>query len=445
MFFQYTWLAESLRQGAQKGFGTREHALKSLANLAVSDQWPYHRVLNFEEQAQDIMSTGNFEAVFLAPWVRDQSSWEQYQSSVVTGADDRQIQGVDDNVVNNSSTILPIWQIAHGGNIADHTSFGINSNLLNLTVIREAVDALQTSKIYFGDLPTELLPLGWTSAAFLMEPFRIGHSTDSTIAGYALAVVSWEKAFAEILPPGSESMLVRIGSTIKVDTFAPKAVQVMGPEALLLEASVPESDGHCFEYVCFHQYWFHICIEPVDSARSAGSHLYVGVALIAVVVVWILFCVYDTLLFRAQRELIEAADQSLAVVSSLFPKNFQDRLLEKEKPKSKAEKGVDDTRNASAKELLEGSTHSIFNAKRGLTRVKSSLTNFLHENSEHSESAGLDYLSKTKPIADLFPETTISEFAGSRRREICFLLTQCFQLLLRSVWRLGRIYRLEFG
>uniref|UniRef100_A0A7S3P6B8 Phosphodiesterase n=1 Tax=Amphora coffeiformis TaxID=265554 RepID=A0A7S3P6B8_9STRA len=405
---QYAWLAESLQQGSLKGFGTREHALKALANLAVSDQWPYHIVLGFEEQAKDILSTGNFETVYLAPLVQDQISWEQYQSSVAMGpADDRQMQRGYDTVATSSTASLPLWHIASAANTDGHSSVGINFNLLSLTIIQEAVDALKTTEFYFGELPTELLPEGWTSAAFLMQPFRMDYSADSAVAGYALAVVSWERAFAEILPPGSEPMLVKIESTINAE-IAVRNIQVMGPEASLMTLSVSETPGRCFEYVCFHQYWHHMCIEPAESARSTGSFLYVGVAVIAASVMWVLFCVYDTLLFCAQRELIQAADQSLAVVSSLFPKNFQDRLLEKEKTKIKTEKGTDDNmKNTSARELLEGSSHSIFNPKRGLTRVKSSLTNFLHENSEHSESAGLDFLSKTKPIADLFPETTI--------------------------------------
>ena len=429
MFYQYSWLAESLQQGAQNGFGTREHALKALAHLAVSDQWPYHKVLGFEEQVGDIMHTGNFEAVYLAPWVQDQSTWEQYQSSVVTGsADDRQLQGSYDTAVDSTAT-LPIWQIASVTNNDDHTSVGINFNLLNLSVIQEAVNALKTTEFYFGELPSELLPGDWTSAIFLMQPFRMDYSADSAVAGYTLAVISWERVFDEILPPGSESMLVRIESTINAETTV-ASVQVTGPEASLLTAPVSETEGRCFDYVCFHQYWYNMCVEPAESARSTGSLLYVGVAVIAVLVMWILFFAYDTLLFCAQRELIQAADQSLAVVSSLFPKNFQDRLLEKEKTtKGKGEKGVDDMRNSSAKELLEGSNHNIFNPKRGLTRVKSSLTNFLHESSESSENAGLDFLNKTKPIADLFPDTTISKFMNVKAEVLFYLrVSQCFLL-----------------
>jgi hypothetical protein len=110
-------------------------------------------------------------------------------------------------------------------------------------------------------------------------------------------------------------------------------------------------------------------------------------------------------MLAAQRQLAESADKSLALVSSLFPKDFKDRLLQREK--SKDLKILEERR---PNEENSASVHNLFNKsglKRGLARTKSSLTNFLYEPSENGEQGGLDSFLKTKPIADLFPETTI--------------------------------------
>jgi class 3 adenylate cyclase len=90
----------------------------------------------------------------------------------------------------------------------------------------------------------------------------------------------------------------------------------------------------------------------------------------------LMFLVYDRLVERRQAIVLKSANQSSAIVSSLFPRNVTDRLLD----------------------IGSDSNKTSFTAK---IRLKSFLNDF-------QDNEGL------QPIADLFPETTVlfADIAG---------------------------------
>ena len=88
----------------------------------------------------------------------------------------------------------------------------------------------------------------------------------------------------------------------------------------------------------------------------------------------VLFLIYDRLVERRQGLILAKATQSTAIVSSLFPKNVRDRLLE-------VETGKDKNANVNI-----GANH----------RLKT----FLNGNAVGTENG-------TQPIADLFPHCTV--------------------------------------
>jgi class 3 adenylate cyclase len=98
--------------------------------------------------------------------------------------------------------------------------------------------------------------------------------------------------------------------------------------------------------------------------------------IITMVFAVLMFLVYDRLVERRQAIVLKSANQSSAIVSSLFPKNVTDRLLNM---------------------VLESNSRTM-TAK---TRLKSFLNDF-------EDNQGL------QPIADLFPETTVlfADIAG---------------------------------
>ncbi len=99
---------------------------------------------------------------------------------------------------------------------------------------------------------------------------------------------------------------------------------------------------------------------------------------------------FDRFVGRRNRKMLVAMTQTNAIVSSLFPSNVRDRIFAQAKDESDEKKALN-----------------------GKSRLKSYLST---GNDEDNEAAGGgdendQYMYKTKPIADLFPETTVL-FAG---------------------------------
>lgn len=95
------------------------------------------------------------------------------------------------------------------------------------------------------------------------------------------------------------------------------------------------------------------------------------------------FLVYDSYVNDRQKKVLESAAKSAAIVHSLFPKNVTDRMM----------KEIDDQRSKD-KEMKSGSFRFV---------PKSQIKDFLDDGVEKATAAVYD----TKPIADLFPSTTV--------------------------------------
>jgi hypothetical protein len=95
------------------------------------------------------------------------------------------------------------------------------------------------------------------------------------------------------------------------------------------------------------------------------------------------FIVYDCMVQRRQTKVMRSAANANAVVSSLFPAAIQKRLLQDAEDQAQEEKGARQWRHA-----------------------KSQLKNFLQEQHDTEGGAILKPYA-TKPIADLFPSTTV--------------------------------------
>lgn len=114
------------------------------------------------------------------------------------------------------------------------------------------------------------------------------------------------------------------------------------------------------------------------------------------------FAMYDVLVQRRQQKLLETATKTNAIVSSLFPSNVRDRLLEE----------LNTDSNQNAKLMVPSNGDSVV----GLgTSRRDGLSSFGNSNNSLTSlgSGGLlglctsEAIFGSKPIADLFPSTTI--------------------------------------
>lgn len=135
---------------------------------------------------------------------------------------------------------------------------------------------------------------------------------------------------------------------------------------------VDQVNGHCQVFVDVY------VPSVVSEAEELSPSRSLVIAMTSLIVIVVLsFCCYDRLIQKRNSMVVEAANRSTAIVDSLFPSNVRDRILE-DRAVTKARKKRD-----TLKGFLFGVEKSVFEAK--------------------TEEGGY----KTKPIADLFPQTTI--------------------------------------
>ena len=131
---------------------------------------------------------------------------------------------------------------------------------------------------------------------------------------------------------------------------------------------------------------------------------------------------YDYLVTRRQKKVHDAAVKSAAIVSSLFPKEIRDRLYEvnEEKDDPKKISGV-----GSGKKMLKGYLGDD-DKENGNDDLEDSQTG----------AQGIPEVYDTKPIADLFPRTTVmfADIAGFTAWSSVREPTQVFTLL-ETVYR----------
>ena len=148
-------------------------------------------------------------------------------------------------------------------------------------------------------------------------------------------------------------------------------------------AAVP---GHCLFYL--HVYPSREFEEQYESSNPVHATTMLVFAFAFMITAFLMF---DCFVVRRNRKLLIAMTRTNAIVSSLFPSNVRDRIFAQAQNESDEKKALN-----------------------GKSRLKTFLSSGSDENDEMNDGGanGNDqYMYKTKPIADLFPETTIL-FAG---------------------------------
>lgn len=155
------------------------------------------------------------------------------------------------------------------------------------------------------------------------------------------------------------------------------------------EEELTAVEGHCLYYL--HVYPSREFEEEYNSSQPIQATTMLVFAFAFMITAFLMF---DTFVVRRNRKLLIAMTRTNAIVSSLFPSNVRDRIFAQAKTDSEEKKALN-----------------------GKSRLKTFLSS--GDNDDNNElngdgNGGDDsdqYMYKTKPIADLFPETTVL-FAG---------------------------------
>lgn len=234
--------------------------------------------------------------------------------------------------------------------------------------------------------------------AFVFTPIyaEMGDS-DSTIVGAFMGIVAFDVYMSELLPDGINGIHAVLHNSCNEShtyeltggkagylgvgdwhntKYNDKAVTMdfLRPTNSTLESG---SGGHCL---------YQITTYPTETFEK-GYHSWVPVIFTSIVVATfafmiLTFSVYDRFVKRRNDKVVDAAVKSSTIVSSLFPSNVRDRLYAQAEPKKQ----------------VGGGTHTL---------LKTFLNDGPTRDSDNVPETGEAGVYKTKPIAELFPETTI--------------------------------------
>lgn len=144
------------------------------------------------------------------------------------------------------------------------------------------------------------------------------------------------------------------------------------------EDALRAAQGHCL-----YSLYVYPTEEFADRYKSSNPVKATTILVIAFAFMILAFLMFDCFVVRRNRKLLVAMTRTNVIVSSMFPSNVRDRIFAEAKNESDEKKALN-----------------------GKNRLKNYLSSGNDEDNE-MDDGGDEYMYKTKPIADLFPETTV--------------------------------------
>jgi class 3 adenylate cyclase len=387
--------------------------------MSAGLSWPFVSFPDFEIQTAEISIFSEAELIAFAPIVPkgNKSSWETFafenQGWIREGLD---IQGLGDvspgeianelypfsaevDMTNDPEFFVPLWQIGKAPTNSSVVMMDLNTHPSFKSMFS---DVLDVEHVLLSDVVDLDFLIEYSTDAddrvnqprsYILTPVFDTFQDDANVTGFVIAVLPWESYFTNILPEGTDGFVVNVKDTCGSEftyqlngpqveyigrggrqNFAYQDIRQSSTFAESARYGSESSAGHC-DYT--------LSIYP--SATYRRSFRSIGPLLISLVVAGIfvftacIFGVYDHLVEKRQSKIVAAAKRTTEIIGSLFPKEVGKRLIEE------AEK-IDLAKN------------------RQTPETKAQLKSFLADGS--ALETGMSAF-KTKPIADLFPETTI--------------------------------------
>ncbi|KAG7348833.1 family 3 adenylate cyclase [Nitzschia inconspicua] len=287
--------------------------------------------------------------------------------------------------------------------------------------------------------------------SLVVTPVWNAHSDNANIVGYYFAAVEWSNFFENVLDlRNQDPILIVMESQCGDKAFS---YLIEGANATLLSTNQDvhdhskqyESMTYSAEFATFaynnndaiamkdetgnvicSSTTFTITVYPTQTFEqnyTTKQPLYYTLVVLSIFLFTILaFCGFDWLVQRKQSIIMNTALRQNALVSSLFPKNIQ-------------------------KQLMEDMDAEAVKNKTG----KAGLKSYLNNEATELEEEQLENGTKSKPIADLFPETTImfADIAGftawssTREPSAVFTLLEAIYAEFDSIAKRRGVFKVE--
>jgi hypothetical protein len=413
--------------------------------LSSGNEMPFVTVPHYEVRGQHFKSVSDAQLIAYSPVVSEENLelWNGYsvenqgwvqESYVLRGDEDHTAKPIQPFIYRKNSAgqevreigrgeYSPLWQQAE---VPNDDSI-INFNLLSHGIYHKVFNFARATKtailsqvfdpsVLFGE--ESLLKVDgeeFHPESILIQPVYDGFDANtSKVVGAVIAVLPWDHYFENLLHEGANGVICVLKDTCG-DAFT---YRIDGAHASYLgEGDLHESQYDHLErtvlFTPFHDFRgatekeknshceYDMHIYPSSELEEGYHTSKPAVFTTAVVLVFffttLVFLAYDFLVQKRQEKVHSAAVKSNAIVSSLFPAEIRDRLFQhNEEPALKGSKG-----NKNKGGLLDSAPN------------KFRLKNYLDADDVEEATPDLD-MYDTKPIADLFPNTTVmfADIAG---------------------------------
>eukprot|EP00980_Cylindrotheca_fusiformis_P003630 scaffold814_cov100-Cylindrotheca_fusiformis.AAC.12 len=434
--------------------------------VATDTPWPMKSFPHFEKVVSEFRSVAKTRLVAFCPLVdqSEKAAWELYsiqnQGWIQESYEQvgwpgtpqeirRQIYKEDPEGVTADDEVgpfMPVWQLSEP---PKETGL-VNFNLLSSPAFKQAYDAAFLSEeAVFTQIVTDIsFPSDETEKTMNPESMVLHPMyEDGTLAATVVAVISWNTFLDDIFHHNMDGMIV-----VLENNFGQSFTYKMNQEGSEL---VGEGDHHESEFD-EHGYvakvapflktdletnasTYFLRIYPSGELESKIKSNTPAIVASAVAMLFLFatlgFCAYDVLAVKRQRKATESAAKTKAIVNSLFPSDFQDRLFQDE------EEANLDKSEPSENEALDPNVAQ-----------KMRLKNYLQEADLAGKKMGLtEEITESKPIADLFPNTTVlfadisgfTAWSSVREPSQVFTLLETVYKAFDTIAKKQRVFKVE--
>jgi len=342
----------------------------------------------------------------------------------------------------------PVWQISPVPPIKENFTQAsiINYNLADRVIFYKAVEYMENSRqpvfLDVCDQSSWFLIDGHTDILQTVIAFPVfgDFTVDAPIVGYYTAIIPWQHFFTNNVGKDSKEMVVVMNNTCG-EVFS---VAVNGGNATIIgeyDAKEKYSDvvtkwsWFAEEYnsekfikyqeeVCLYRMTIYPGLDFVQSKNSVRPIIVFSVIIVIFLLTSMAFLLFDCLVTRRQNKLLDTALRQNAIVNSLFPKNVQ-------------------------KKLMEEADATLVAAERQRTNKRRNLSTFLNDDQRIHERKADPF--DSKPIADLFPNTTImfadisgfTAWSSAREPAAVFTLLETIYRAFDEIAKRRRVFKVE--
>jgi class 3 adenylate cyclase len=442
--------------------------------LTLNKTFPFFTVPYFDVKGGEAQEISGAEVVIYVPLVKtsEKERWENYASAnqgwVKEGLAYRGLPDIDpgpvpeqvysykdthgthkEGQIHVDGYILPIWQIAGAPRNAsivnldlmtrssfEHTMFdviqqreGILSDVCNFNYLTE--NSVERDE----ELSVQ---------SYMLEPVFESFDENANVVGFIAAVFGWNNFFKNILPDAVDGLIIVIDDKCG-DIFT---YEIKGADAVFLgkddrhdsaydsskysidfatahraTASHPDVNGTSFtehfEDTSKGHCKYTLDVYPssqLESMFTSNKHIVYAVIVASIFgLLMILLLIYDCMVTHRQQMLMSSAERTNALVTSLFPESVQNRLMD------------DAVQSGKGSKKHIGSNMFGDDSNNGPTSIT------------------------TRPIADLFPNTTVmfadiagfTSWSSAREPSQVFVLLETIYQAFDEIAKRRRVFKVE--